>query len=151
MTIAAILKNKGHDVISIGPGQTVAEVAALLGAKRIGAVLVLGPGQDLVGIISERDIVKALARHGAATLDLTVDQLMTRELKTATPHTSVPEAMEMMTTGRFRHLPVLDHGALVGLISIGDVVKTRIMQQEHEVDSLRAYVSGGAPDNHALA
>ncbi len=150
MTIAAILKNKGHDVISVGPGQTVSEVAALLGAKRIGAVLVLGQGQDLVGIISERDIVKALARHGASTLDLTVDQLMTRELKTATPQTTVPEAMEMMTTGRFRHLPVLDHGALVGLISIGDVVKTRIMQQEHEVDSLRAYVSGGAPDSHAL-
>jgi CBS domain-containing protein len=150
MTIAAILKNKGHDVVSVEPARTVTEVASLLGEKRIGAVLVMGPGRELLGIISERDIVKALAKHGAATLDLTVDQLMTRELKTATPHTSVPAAMEMMTTGRFRHLPVLDHGTLVGLISIGDVVKTRIMQQEHEVDSLRSYVVGGTPDSHVL-
>ena len=106
MTIAAILKHKGHDIVSVEPGRTVSEIASLLGEKRIGAVLVMGPGHELLGIISERDIVKGLAKFGAATLDLTVDQLMTRELKTATPHTSVPEAMEMMTTGRFRHLPV---------------------------------------------
>lgn len=151
MTIAAILKTKGRDVVSIEPGRTVAEVAALLAARKIGAVLVLDAGRALLGIVSERDIVRALGDFGASTLEMKVEDLMTRELQTATCQTSVQQAMEMMTAGRFRHLPVMERGALIGLISIGDVVKTRIEQQEHEVDSLKAYVSGGSPDAHVLS
>ena len=150
MTIAALLKQKGHEVTSVDPTQTIADVANLLTAKRIGAVLVMDSAQQLLGILSERDIVKALAAHGARALEMTSGQLMTRDVQTATPQTTVPEAMAMMTQGRFRHVPVMENGALVGLISIGDVVKARITQQEHEVDSLRAYVVGGTSDLHAL-
>ena len=92
--------------------------------------------------MSERDIVRTLADHASATFDMTAEQLMTRSLKIASPETTVAQAMEMMTDGRFRHLPVLAGGKLVGLVSIGDVVKARLSQQEHEVDSLKAYVSG---------
>ena len=133
------------------PTQTIADVAQLLAAKRIGAVLVMDSARQLLGIVSERDIVKALAAHGSRVLDMTAGQLMTRNLQTARPQTTVPEAMAMMTEGRFRHVPVVENGALIGLVSIGDVVKARIMQQEHEVDSLKAYVVGGTPDLHALA
>ena len=150
MTIAALLKQKGHEVTSVDPTQTIADVANLLTAKRIGAVLVTDSAQQLLGILSERDIVKTLAAHGARALEMTAGQLMTRDVQTATPQTTVPEAMAMMTQGRFRHVPVMENGALVGLISIGDVVKARITQQEHEVDSLRAYVVGGTSDLHAL-
>jgi CBS domain-containing protein len=151
MTIAAILKHKGHEIASVDPTQTIADVAQLLAAKRIGAVLVMDSARQLLGIVSERDIVKALAAHGSRVLDMTAGQLMTRNLQTARPQTTVPEAMAMMTEGRFRHVPVVENGALIGLVSIGDVVKARIMQQEHEVDSLKAYVVGGTPDLHALA
>jgi CBS domain-containing protein len=90
----------------------------------------------LLGVASERDIIRALAAHGAAALEMTVAQIMARAIQTADPSTTISEAMEMMTAGRFRHLPVLEQGALVGIVSIGDVVKARIMEQEHEVDSL---------------
>ena len=99
---------------------------------------------QLLGIVSERDIVHSLASNGARTLEMTAGQLMTRALKTVTPQTTEEEAMTMMTAGRMRHLPVLDQGKLRGLISIGDVVKARIMKQDHEVDSLKAYVAGAA-------
>lgn len=144
MTIAAILKNKGHEIAHVLPSATVAEVTHMLNSRRIGAVLVCCERMELLGILSERDIVNALAAHGASALDLHVDQLMTRHVTTATPRTSVAEAMGMMTSGRFRHLPVMEHGRLVGLVSIGDVVKARLSQQEHEVDSLKAYVAGAA-------
>lgn len=150
MTIAAILKDKGHEVASVQPSDTIADLVQVLGSRRIGAVLVIDSAKQVLGIVSERDIVRALGVHGAATLSMAADQIMTRGLKTATPRTTVAEAMSMMTVGRFRHLPVMENSALVGLISIGDVVKTRIMQQEHEVDSLRTYVAGGTPDHHAL-
>ena len=107
-------------------------------------MLVLDAAQQLLGIVSERDIVKSLATHGARTLEMTAGQLMTRDLKTVTRETTVVEAMTMMTAGRFRHIPVLEDGQLIGLISIGDVVKARIMQAEQEVDSLRSYVAGAA-------
>ena len=142
MTIAAILKHKGHDVARVAPTATVAEVAQRLAAKRIGAVLVLDMADQLLGIVSERDIVAALARHGAPALAMTAAQLMTRNLHTAAPETSVTAAMAQMTRHRVRHLPVLNGDRLVGIVSIGDVVKTRIDQQEHEVDSLKAYVAG---------
>jgi CBS domain-containing protein len=142
MTIAAILKHKGHRISAVAPTATIAAVSQTLAEHRIGAVLVMDDAGQLLGIVSERDIVASLGAHGAATLGLTAGQLMTRDLKTATPRTSVAEAMTMMTAGRFRHLPVVEGGKLLGIISIGDVVKARIMQQEHEVDSLKAYVAG---------
>jgi CBS domain-containing protein len=144
MTVAAILKHKGYDVASVRPTATINEVARLLSGRRIGGVVVQDAAEQLVGILTERDIVHAIARHGAASLEMSAEQLMTRSVKTATPRTTVDEAMGMMTTGRFRHLPVMEHGVLSGIISIGDVVKARIMQQEHEVDSLKAYVAGAA-------
>lgn len=144
MTVAAILKHKGFQITAVDPTATVGHVSEVLAQRRIGAVLVLDRAEQLLGIVSERDIVRSLAANGARTLDMTAGQLMTRTLQVAHPEMNETEVMTMMTAGRFRHLPVMDHGVLVGLISIGDVVKARIMQQEAEVDSLRAYVAGAA-------
>jgi CBS domain-containing protein len=144
MTVAAILKHKGHDVITVEPTARIAEVAQVLVERHIGAVLVMDRAAQLLGIVSERDIVRSLAMNGAATLEMTAGQLMTRALFTVTADTTVIDAMRMMTEGRVRHLPVMQGGALAGLISIGDVVKARIMQQAQEVESLRAYVAGAA-------
>jgi len=144
-TVAAILKHKGYQVTTISPTLTIDRVAGMLAEQRIGAVLVLDSAGQLLGIVSERDIVRCLAANGARTLEMTAGQLMTRgPLQVAHPETTVAEAMTRMTIGRFRHLPVMEHGALAGLISIGDVVKARIMEQEDEVDSLKAYVAGSA-------
>lgn len=144
MTVAAILKQKGREVVSVAPTMTVQELARLLGTRRIGAVLVQDTQGKVLGIISERDVVGAVGLHAAEALSMTVAQLMTTQVRTATPSMSVEEAMSVMTQGRFRHLPVLDNGRLVGLVSIGDIVKARISAQEHEVDSLKAYVAGAA-------
>ena len=142
MTVAAILKHKGHDVAHVAPTATVAEVVQELATRRIGAVLVLDSAHQVLGIVSERDIVNQLAAHGSRSLEMTAAQIMTRELKTATLSTTVQEAKEMMTIGRFRHIPVMDGNHLLGIVSIGDVVKARSSQQEQEVDSLKAYVAG---------
>ncbi|MBS0559765.1 MAG: CBS domain-containing protein [Proteobacteria bacterium] len=144
MTVAAILKHKGHAVSSVAPGATIEEVARMLAALRIGAVLVIDATDQLLGIVSERDIVAGLASDGPAILQRTAGEVMTRGLFTVSPATTVAEAMAMMTSGRVRHLPVMDSGMLVGLVSIGDVVKARITQQEYEVDNLKAYVAGSA-------
>ena len=144
MTIAAILKHKGHQVITTDPAATVARAIEVLIEHRIGSVLVIDRAGQLLGIVSERDIVHCLAANGARTLEMTAGQLMTPVLQVAHPDTTVTQAMAMMTTGRVRHLPVLDQDRLVGLISIGDVVKARIMHQESEVDGLKAYVFGSA-------
>jgi CBS domain-containing protein len=142
MTVAAILKHKGYEVASVRPADTVEAVVQVLTARSIGAVVLLDAAGGLLGILSERDIVRALAANGAGALEMTAGQLMTRALKTATPRTTVGEAMTMMTEGRFRHLPVLENDTMVGLVSIGDVVRAKILQQEAEVDGLRAYVTG---------
>jgi len=143
-TVAAILKHKGFQVTTIDPMATIARVVDVLAEHRIGAVLVVDRAEQLLGIVSERDIVRCLAANGARTLEMTAGQLMTRALQVAHPDTTVAEAMGSMTLGRFRHMPVMEHDVLVGLISIGDVVKARIMEQESEVDSLKAYVAGSA-------
>lgn len=143
MTIAAILKHKGHKVVTTDPTALVPEVAAKLTAHRIGAVLVVDRADQLLGILSERDIVNSVATNGVRTLEMTAGQLMTRAVHLAHPTMTVEEAMRKMTLGRIRHLPVIDQGTVVGLVSIGDVVKARIMWQEAEVDSLRAYIGGG--------
>ncbi len=144
MTVAAILKHKGYQVTSVPPTIPISEVTEVLARHRIGAVLVMDSAEQLLGIVSERDIVRSLAANGGRTLEMTAGQLMTRSVQVATPDITVGEAMRVMTAGHFRHLPVVDHGRVVGLVSIGDVVKARIMQQETEVDSLRAYVAGAA-------
>lgn len=143
-TVAAILKHKGYNVSTVDPTALVSEVTAILAAQRIGAVLVIDMAEQMLGIVSERDIVRALAANGARTLEMTAGQLMTRAVHVAHPDTTVDQAMQMMTAGRFRHLPVIDHDTLIGLISIGDVVKARIMLQDTMVESLTAYVSGVA-------
>jgi CBS domain-containing protein len=143
-TVAAILRHKGYQVTTVSPTMTIDRVASVLADQRIGAALVIDSTGQLLGIVSERDIVRCLAANGARTLEMTAGQLMTRALQVARPETTVAEAMTRMTVGRFRHLPVMEKGALVGLISIGDVVKARIMEQEDEVDSLKAYVAGSA-------
>ncbi len=143
MTVAAVLKHKGSEVASVAPTDTVAAVAALLAERRIGAVPVLDRAGQLVGILSERDLVRSLTRNGARTLEMTAAQLMTQGVHTVTPATTVREAMTLMTQSRIRHLPVMEDGRMVGMVSIGDVVARRLSEQEQEVDSLRAYVSGG--------
>jgi CBS domain-containing protein len=143
-TVAAILKHKGYQVTTVSPTMAIERVVGVLADQRIGAVLVVDSTGQLLGIVSERDIVRCLAANGARTLEMTAGQLMTRALQVATPDTTVAEAMTRMTVGRFRHLPVMDRDTLAGLISIGDVVKARIMEQEDEVDSLKAYVAGSA-------
>jgi CBS domain-containing protein len=142
MTLKAILKNKPPGFISVEPDTSITEVIAVLAEKRIGAVLVAKDG-ELVGILSERDIVRSLASQAAGTLNLKAADLMTARPTTATPATTVAEAMEIMTHGHFRHLPIMENGRLTGLVSIGDVVKARIDQHQHEVESLRTYVVGG--------
>jgi CBS domain-containing protein len=144
MTVAGILRHKGDDIVAVRPTDTVARVAKVLTDRRIGAVLVQDAAEQLLGIVSERDIVHTLAAHGTRTLEMTAGQLMTRVLYTVTRQTTVPEAMSLMTEQRIRHLPVLEDGQLVGLVSIGDIVKARVTQQECEVDSLKAYVAGVA-------
>lgn len=141
MTIAAILREKGGDVARVAPGSAISEVVDVLGQRRIGAVLVM-EGSSLLGIVSERDVVRCLASHGASALDRTAEMLMTRELRTAGRTTTCIDALSMMTQGRFRHLPVVEDGQVVGIVSIGDVVKRRLDQQAHEVDELKAYVAG---------
>ena len=142
MTIASILRHKGHDIISVSPTAKLTEIAVTLAERKIGAVLVHDSAKQLLGIVSERDIVRVFAREAATCADMTAAQIMTRLLHTVTPSTTVDEALRLMTASRVRHLPVLADEKLVGMVSIGDVVKARIEQQAQEVDSLTAYVAG---------
>ncbi len=142
MTVAAILKRKGNAVYSALPTDTIADVSRNLSARRIGAVVVMDAGGQLLGILSERDIVQSLATNGTQALQLSAGQLMTRALKTATPETTASEALTLMSAGHFRYLPVIDNGVLTGVVSIGDVVEAKILDQESEAGTLRAYVSG---------
>ena len=142
MIIASILKQKGGQVVCAGPEDTVLAVARSLAQHRIGAALVLDADGALVGIISERDIVRGMAGHGPGTTGLKAEQFMTRDLVTTTPQTLVTEALSVMTHRRVRHLPVLDGaGALLGLVSIGDLVKARIEEAEQEALALKDYVA----------
>jgi len=140
MTVSIILARKGRDVVTVEPNATLAEAIKVLGAKRIGAALILGADRRIAGIISERDIVRALAERGAAALDDPVSQTMTRKVETCNEGESVASIMERMTAGKFRHLPVVDQGRLVGLVSIGDIVKHRVQEIETESVALRDYI-----------
>jgi CBS domain-containing protein len=138
--LAAKKRNLGGDIVSIEPTANLAAAAKSLSAHRIGAVLIRGAGGRLAGILSERDIVRALSEHGADALALPVGQVMTREVTTCGEDDSVASIMERMTAGKFRHLPVIANGQLVGLISIGDVVKQRVEEIESESEAMRDYI-----------
>ena len=144
MLIAQILAGKGRDVVTTRPDATILEVAKLLKAKRIGAVVVTDADEKLCGIISERDLACGLADHGADLLGMRVGDVMTREISTCAPDDGIDRLMRQMTEGRFRHLPVMEDGRMIGIISIGDVVKHRLQELEHEAHMLHDYISGGA-------
>jgi CBS domain-containing protein len=141
MTVGAVLKAKDSTVISVKPSATVQEIAEIITSRRIGAVLVLDDKGGLAGIVSERDVVKALAANAGVVSQVRADSLMTREVITATSQTTVDEAMEIMDAGYFRHLPVVNNGRLEGIISIRDLVKYRIMLHEHEVRNMKEYIA----------
>ena len=140
MTIAAILRAKGPDVFQATPEITVRDVVALLTERRIGAVPVV-EHQRVVGILSERDVIAAIAHDGAAVLDAPISSVMTREAITVTPDTSLLAGLSLMTRRRIRHLPVCEGERMIGFISIGDLVKARIDRIEEEAAALRAYIS----------
>lgn len=140
MTVSIILAAKGREVVTIEPGATLKSAVALLAERRIGAVLVLGADNRIVGILSERDIVRAVAEAGAAALEQPVSQSMTRKVSTCTESETIASLMERMTAGKFRHLPVVDQGRLVGIVSIGDVVKHRLQEMERDSAAMRDYI-----------
>jgi CBS domain-containing protein len=145
MQVRHILGDKGGNVVGIGRDATLAEAATLLAERRIGALVVCDKAGVLAGILSERDVVRAMAAGGAAALEQKVDSHLTRDVVTCRLDDSTETLMEMMTAGRFRHLPVLDDlGQLCGLVSIGDVVKNRIAETEREAADLRVYISATA-------
>ncbi|MBB5712263.1 CBS domain-containing protein [Sphingomonas xinjiangensis] len=139
MTIAAILEGKGHDVVSIDAAQSVAQAVSLLAERRIGAVPVMRDGA-VAGIFSERDVIHHLAQDGAAALDRQVADVMTTPAITVAPTESVLAALALMTRRRIGHLPVVDDGGCIGLVSIGDLVKYRIERIEAEAEAMRAYI-----------
>ena len=142
MNVKAILaaKKLGGDIISIEPTADLATAAKLLSKHRIGSVVILGAGERLVGILSERDIVRAVSEQGAGALALPVGQVMTRDVATCGEDDTVASIMERMTAGKFRHMPVVANGRLVGLISIGDVVKQRVDEIVGESEAMRDYI-----------
>jgi len=140
MIVKAILSAKGGDVISIEPAATLETAVRMLAERGIGALLVLGPDRRLVGILSERDIVRVLAEQGAGVLAQPLSQVMTRKVVTCSPSDTVDVLMEQMTTGKFRHIPVVEQDRLVGIVSIGDVVKHRLQEIEQESAALRDYI-----------
>lgn len=141
MFVNDILKRKGSAITSVTAGQPIAEALALMAQHRIGAVLVVDGAGGIAGILSERDLVRAMNKNGKAVFDKTVGDLMTSPVVTCTPKDPVGAIEGMMTAQRFRHVPVVEDGKIVGIVSIGDVVKTRIEEAEAEVDALRRYIA----------
>ncbi len=141
MTVASILREKGNTIITVRPETPLMEVVDTIASRRIGAVLVLDDAGALTGIVSERDVVKALAAKGAELHKVKAGDVMTANVTTVTPASTINEAMELMDHGYFRHLPVLDDGALVGIISVRDVVRARIERHVEENQSLVTYIN----------
>jgi CBS domain-containing protein len=140
MTVARILNEKGRNVVKVPPDASLAQVAAILAENRIGAVLV-AQGDDIRGIVSERDIVRALAKFDSEALRKRASECMTAKVITCRPEDTIHGVMQKMTSGRFRHLPVVEAGRLVGIVSIGDVVKSRIEEVEREAAQIREYIA----------
>ncbi len=141
MTVARILREKGRDVLTTQPHRTIKEVAALLAAKGVGAVVVSDAAMSVIGIVSERDIVRAIGAGAASALEEPVSRHMTSKVTTVTESASIDHVMELMTNGRFRHLPVVENGRLVGIVSIGDVVKRHVNAIDTERNALREYIA----------
>jgi CBS domain-containing protein len=139
MTVRAILDTKGHQILSVEPDAKLSVAVKILSERRIGAVLVMSGGR-MEGILSERDIVRVLGERGAAVLDEPVSAVMTRKVVSCREKDTVSSIMERMTTGKFRHLPVVEDDKVVGLISIGDIVKWRVKEFENEQEALRDYI-----------
>jgi len=140
MIVKAILAAKGGNIVSIEPTATLDVAVKTLAEHKIGALLVLGPDRRVIGILSERDIVRVLAERGAQVLEEPVSGVMTRKVVSCRQSDTVAAIMEMMTLGKFRHLPVVEDGKVVGLISIGDIVKRRVQEYETEQEALRDYI-----------
>src|ERR1039457_352247 len=140
MIVKNILAAKQGDVVTIEPTANLVAAVKLLTERHIGAVVILGADHRIVGILSERDIVRALAEHGSTVLQGPVGQVMTRDVKTCSEDDTIGELMDRMTTGRFRHMPVVQQGKLIGIVSIGDVVKSRVEEIDHEAKALHDYI-----------
>jgi CBS domain-containing protein len=143
MFVSDILAQKGGLVFTVTMATTVAQIAQQLATRRIGSVLVMADTETIAGIVSERDLVRAMSQQGVTALELEARQVMTRDVVSCHPDDSIDHVMELMTSGRFRHLPVVDRGELLGLVSIGDVVKARLEEARHETEALRAYIVAG--------
>jgi CBS domain-containing protein len=143
MQVSGLLAGKGSDVVTVGPDVTVERVAAVLSQHRIGAVVISGDGSEIAGIVSERDIVRALAGQGADVLGQPASSIMTSDVVTCGPATTVEQLMGLMTERRIRHVPVLDGERLGGIVSIGDVVKNRVSDLETETQVLHDYIAHG--------
>lgn len=141
MTVKHILDEKGRNVVTVSPSMGTADAVRFLAENKIGAVVVTGPGGQVAGILSERDIVRAIASRGADALSAPISDIMTSKVTTCGEHSTVNEVMELMTNGRFRHLPVETNGKLIGIISIGDVVRRRIEDVEREAEEIKAYIA----------
>jgi len=141
MTVARILMDKGREVFTTEPHRTLKEVVELLATKGVGAVVVLDASRSVLGIVSERDVVRVIAKHGAPALDDQVSRHMTQKVVTVTRDDTIPHLMQTMTEGRFRHLPVVEDGRLIGIISIGDVVKRHVGALDSERQALREYIT----------
>ncbi len=141
MTVAVILKHKGSRVETVRPTATVQQMCDLLSAKQIGAAVVVGAANEVIGVVSERDLVHAIAKHGPAGLNHTIDEVMTRNVATCRLTDTSQDLMGMMTSGRFRHVPVVEGGRLVGIVSIGDIVKRRIEDSDLERHAMRDYIA----------
>ena len=140
MTVSIILAKKGCEVVTIEPNASLAAAVELLAEKRIGAVVIVGADRRVVGILSERDIVRALAEQGREALDGPVSAAMTRKVSTCHERETISSIMERMTLGKFRHVPVVDQGRLAGIVSIGDVVKHRLSEVERDSAAMRDYI-----------
>ena len=143
MNVAAILKGKGSMVVTARPDTSLQEVARKLADKKIGAIIVMGDDGSVAGIVSERDIIRSIANRGSACLHEPVSGCMTRAVQSCDAADTLDELMAKMTAGRFRHLPVVDANKLVGIVSIGDVVKQKIAEAETEAAAMRAYITTG--------
>ena len=141
MTIDQILNDKGREIISVKADSSLEEAARTLDSKRIGAVVALGEGGAIVGVLSERDIVRQVARNGQGALQMRVGDAMTRDVITIESSTKLEDAMQLMTDRRIRHLPVFRNDRLVGVVSIGDLVKWKIADAEAEAEAMKSYLS----------